>query len=62
MASAAAGVGWLTLLFWVVVFALVCALLFVAIFSLFTLTDLNEDNLNPNDACKKLNSGASHLS
>ena len=42
-------------LFWWVAFALICGLMFITVYSLFTLTDLEADALNPVDACRKLN-------
>ena len=54
----AAGPGWLGLAYWLVIFAIICALLFLAMYCLFKLTDLEEDALNPYDASKQLNDGA----
>ena len=42
-------------LFWMLAFVIVCALLFATIWSLFTLTDLESDRINPMDACQTLN-------
>ena len=42
-------------LFWGVAFAIVCCLLFANLWSLFTLTDLEADMINPMDACRRLN-------
>ena len=42
-------------LFWGLAFVIVCALLFATVWSLFTLTDLESDLINPMDACQRLN-------
>lgn len=57
-AAVAVGPGWLDLFFWVLVFGMVCTLLFLSMYCLFILTDLEEDNLNPVDAAAKLNGSA----
>lgn len=41
--------------FWFICFSLICSLMFICVYSLFTLTDLEADALNPVDACRKLN-------
>lgn len=44
-----------TVLFWLIGFGLVCGLIFATMWSLFTLTDLETDHVNPMDACRRLN-------
>jgi hypothetical protein len=42
-------------LFWMIAFGLICGLMFTCLYSLFTLTDLESDMINPMDACQRLN-------
>ena len=58
METMTAELNWLDLLYWVVVIAIVAALLSIALYCLFKVTDLMEDSLNPYDASKQLNTGA----
>jgi hypothetical protein len=46
---------WTALVYWGLAFGLACLLLFLAIYPLFVLTDLESDMINPTDACVKLN-------
>jgi len=50
----------LGLLYWSLALALICGLMFVCVASLFALTDLETDALNPIDACRKLNTFAKY--
>eukprot|EP01052_Picozoa_sp_SAG31_P053806 SAG31_NODE_13979_length_833_cov_5.076294_1_plen_53_part_01 len=48
-AEAAAAPGVLGMFYWVLIFGMVIGLLFLAMYCLFILSDLEEDNLNPYD-------------
>ena len=50
----------INVLFWFICFTLICSLMFTCVYSLFTLTDLEADALNPVDACRKLNRAAKY--
>lgn len=62
-AAAPAATAWgagFGLAYWGAAFALICVLLFVCVYPLFVLTDLEADMINPIDACHKLNKMAKH--
>ena len=59
-AAASAWGGGIGLIYWGFAFGLICALLFVCVYPLFVLTDLEADLINPIDACRKLNQMAKY--